>query len=93
MYRGGALTCQTEVRVDTKTIIPKGIQQGYMARKNIKVSEETFERLDAAKRDGVTWDVFFEDLLLHAMARQPSGADAPPKDDFSDWNPPEDEDE
>jgi len=31
-------------------------------RKNIKVSEETFEQLKAEKPDGVTWDYYLTEV-------------------------------
>lgn len=46
-----------------KNVIPYGIQMGYMSRKNIKVSEETFEELSNDKPDGVTWDRYLSDML------------------------------
>ncbi len=35
-----------------------------MSRKNIKVSEETFEKLRERKPEGVTWDYWFQTVVL-----------------------------
>jgi hypothetical protein len=46
-----------------------------MTRKNIKVTEETFEKLKAGKPDGVTWDYYLTGLLDKANSATASSGD------------------
>lgn len=42
--------------------MPESIGVGMSGRKNIKVSQETFEKLKADKPDGVTWDYYLTEV-------------------------------
>lgn len=46
------------------------------SRKNIKVSPETFERLDDDKPEGVTWSHYLDELHRKAHAWDERGSDA-----------------
>lgn len=68
----------------TETLIPTGIQRGCMTRKNIKVSEDTFETLESDKPDGVSWDRYLTDMqgFVSGLSRAYGFNE---KEDFSGW--------